>query len=256
MGTHDWTSSRGKNKSNTSMREGNGMIMRKVQLLGTVLVALCALGVFLTASAFALEFELAQWLANGSFLLGSFGSETAEEFSLENTEAKTGILCSALFEGTLGAEGRDEITKVLNLSGVEVPQLDESGATGGLDCVALSPAKTCETGSEFWPLNLPWVTELKLDKQVEEYYDLFVLNGNGLRPAYAILCLFMGASINELCEMGENSGGKVVNVTGGVEPTGLAEPLGICGGKSGIADITATGGLVTFNDDDTATVSE
>ncbi len=229
--------------------------MRRTKLFCVVVILVCALGALLASTAFALEFELGQWLANGAFLLSAFGSETNEEVAFENTEAKVGILCSTLLDGTLGPESSDEVTKMLNLSAVEIPELDEAGATGGLDCV--STGNVCENGSELWPVNLPWRTELVLDKQTGEFYDLYILNAASLRPAYFILCLELGVSMNELCEMGESTGTLIGNIVGGVELKGLAEPLGTCRGKSGVGDMTAGfGSTITFNDDDTVSVSE
>lgn len=231
--------------------------MKKIQLLGIALVALCAFSAFTTASAFAaLEFELAQWLANGARIATALASDTLGELSFENSEKKAGFLCSGLFEGTVGPESADVLTKLVSLANITIAELDESGATGGIACV--SDGKTCESG-EIWPLNFPILTELELDKgsSPEEYFDLLLPNEKGLLPAYFLLCLVLGISVDELCEAVSGSGGEVKNVTGGVEPVGKVEPEGTCGGTTGVGLITADpGGLITLTNGEPLTVSE
>lgn len=217
--------------------------MRKIQLLGiAALVVVCAFSALSTASASA-AFTLAEWLVGGAKFTGELVADTLGGLLLENTSSGGAILCSGLFEGTVAENGKDLITMVYNLSGTLIEELDETGATGGISCEG---EKICGTGSEVWPLHLPWVTDLELVTTEEKWFDLVLTNANGLLPAYFILCLVGSISVNELCEAANDSGSEVLNVTGGVEPMGLAEPLGKCGSTENVANIEAdAGGLIT-----------
>jgi hypothetical protein len=222
--------------------------MRKVQLLGIALVVLCAFSGFIAASAFA----TAEWLANGNPIAAPSNTETGGELAFFNEERKAGFLCSGVFGGTVGAGGADSITDVLNLALVEIKELDESGATGGVSCV--SDGNTCENGSEIWPVKLPFKTSLELRETggVNEYYDKIE------KAEYFVLCLAVGGLVDEteLCESATGAAGKVVNVAGGVEPTGSVEPLGTCNGHAGVGLITAdAGGLITLTNGEALTVS-
>jgi hypothetical protein len=221
-------------------------IMRKIQLLGIALVVVCAFSAFTVASASALTLVAAKWLANGAVVNANLAADTLGELLFENVLNGGAILCSGLFEGTVGANGVDNITKVFNLAGTEIPALDETGATGGLSC---SGEKTCETGSEIWPVGLPFKTQLDLDTEDGKFYDL-VLNAE-----YFILCLFFGSSINELCVAAAGTMGEVKNVAGGVEAVGSTEPLGTCNGNTEDGLITAEPNLLTVTGE-TLSVSE
>ncbi len=234
-------------------------IMRKIQLLGMVLVAMFAFSAFISSSAFAAEFELAQWLVGspGAKITAALASDTLGELTLLNDENGGGMLCSGLFEGTVGPESADEITMVYNLAGTLIEELDGTTAAGGVSCV--ESKETCETGSEVWPVNLPWKTELELNTVTGTYWDLVVPNGNGLTPAYFILCLALSGLVNveELCEALIGSGGELLNVTGGVEPFGEALPLGNCSSHTGVTVLLADpGGLITLTSGEALTVSE
>jgi len=232
--------------------------MRKILVFGVALMAVCAFSALSTVSAFAaLEFTPAKWLVGGLTFSGELLADTLGELLLENTSSGGAIICSGLFEGTVGEGGKDTVTMVYNLATPQelIEELDESGATKGISCTT---EKICATGSEVWPLNLPWVTDLVLDTtdSPEKWWDLVLPNANGLLPAYMILCLVGSSSIDELCEAVTESGSEVLNVAGGVEPFGLAEPLGTCGGTKGIADITPIAGGLTSVEGETLSASE
>jgi len=207
--------------------------MRKIHLVGLLTLAVCAFSAFGASSAFALTFALAEWLKNGAALTMTESATTEGELLFENVLNSGAILCSGLFEGNVGINGADEVTKVFNLSGTEIKELDESGATGGVSCTG---EKICENGSEIWPVGLPFKTSLELDTETGKFYDLI------LKAAYAILCLFLGASIEELCLAFEGSFGEVINGATDVEALGKVEPNGTCNGNAedGLIEVQGT----------------
>jgi len=229
--------------------------MRKFSLVGLGLVVVCAFSALATTSAFALGLTTAQWLVNGAKITANLPADTLGELLFEDTELGGAFLCSGLFEGTIGAEGQDETTMVFNLEGTLIEELDASSATGGLKCVA--DEKICLVNSEIWPVNLPFLTLLKLDtEEAEAYWDVYDLNANGLMPGYWIRCLTSLVTIEALCEAAVGAVDELLNVTGGVEPMGEFTPLGVCRGNPGIDLISNDpGGLITSSEG-TVSVSE
>jgi len=229
--------------------------MRKFSLVGLGLVVVCAFSALATTSAFALGLTTAQWLVNGAKITANLPADTLGELLFEDTELGGAILCSGLFEGTIGAEGQDETTMVFDLENKLIEELDSSAATGGLKCVA--DEKICLVNSEIWPVNLPFLTLLKLDtEETETFWDQLDLNANGLMPGYWIRCLTSLVTIEELCEAAVGAIGELLNVAGGVEPMGEITPLGTCRAIAGIGLISAdANGLITSSEG-TVSVSE
>jgi hypothetical protein len=174
---------------------------------------------------------LAQWLRNGAAITASTAVDATGEEKFENTENGAAFRCSALLEGTVGPSGAYEITKIFSLSGTEIKELDESGATGGLTCTT---TKLCET-AETWPVNLPYKIPLYRDGEGSGFGTVAEPNGTGGLPAYSISCKVLGIKVHELCEDAEESFGEVSNVASGVETVGSTKPPGKCGEKAGIA---------------------
>jgi hypothetical protein len=188
--------------------------------------------------------ESVAWLAGGTTITSSEAATTEGELLFEDLSTDAGFLCSVTYDGSVGASGSDEITKVLTLAGTEVSELDESGATGGLSCVSIS--KTCETGSELWPVNLPFKGQAVQTVEGEKFYNANLENGSKLLPAYYFLCLFLGASVDELCEARAESSGELGNGATDVELLG-AQTLATCKG-------TAEEGLYENNSEDVALI--
>jgi len=233
------------------------IMMRKIQVFGLVAMAVCAFGALTSSSAFALGFAAAKWLDNGKEATAGSLTTTEAELLFENAKLGAAILCSGIFDGTVGAAGVDEVTAVLTLGGVNVLALDETGATGGIKCTAETPtAKICEAESEIWPAKLPFKTQLDLDtEEVEKYFDLVV------EGEYFILCLVFGVSIDELCVAAAGSFGSVENEVGGVIATGAVSPLGECTKANGekekeVGLIESEFTLISLNSGDTLSVSE
>jgi hypothetical protein len=211
--------------------------MRKIYLIGLLALLVGAFSALSASSAFALTFTLAEWLNNGNAITANESVDTEGELLFENVLNGGAILCEGLFEGTVGANGADSITAVVNLAGATIASLDAAGSTGGIVC---SGVKICETGSEIWPVGLPFKTELNLDTEDGKFYDLI------LNAEYAILCLFLGGSIEELCVAAANTFGEVINGTTDVEALKSAEPNGTCNGNTLDGSITVDTSLTSL----------
>jgi hypothetical protein len=237
-------------EANQASEEGKayGKIMRKIQVLAMALVALCAFSSVVAASASALVTLLAEWLVKGAAVgATAVPTNTEGELLFENTEKSAGFLCSGLFEGKVQENGLDEVTKVFSLPGTtETKELDEESATSGISCVSIS--KICETGSEIWPVNLPYETLLVLQSGEEKFFDTILENKNKLTPAYWLLCLFLGASVNELCVSKAGAFGDVSNAATDVETLEAILPKATCGGH-------AETGLIENNSGDVALIA-
>jgi hypothetical protein len=208
--------------------------MRKIQLLGIALVAVCAFSALVTASAFALTFALAEWLEGGVAIAATKNVVAEGELLTANLSNGANYLCSREFDGTVGANGVDEVTQILDLALKLIPSLDPGVAGTGLVCgvdTAGEGAIGCKAGTELWPLNLPWKSELVLDTENGLFYDLVLLNASNLGPAYTILCLLkIGGEAEELCEItNDETWQQVANIATAVRPLGAVEPETNCG---------------------------
>ena len=233
--------------------------MKKIHLVGLMLLAVGAFSAFTSASAFALTFELANWLENGAIIAANKAATTEGELLFENVLAGASFLCSGKFDGTVGANGADEITEVLNLAGtIKINELDEAAATGGITCTVL---KICSS-AEIWPVNLPFKSELMLDTE-GGFYDLILKNAAGKLPAYFLLCTVLGIDATELCETVEGAFGafgEVSNAATDVETLGALTPLATCGGtnlEDGLIENNAENvALISLNSGATLAASE
>src|SRR6267143_7046848 len=107
--------------------------MRKIQIIGFALLAMCAFSASVTTSAFgALEYLLAFWLINAVGFTGTLPAQVTGEILLENLSNGGAIVCSGILDGLLVEEEPTEnlsdllIEKVLTLAGVEVGELTGS----------------------------------------------------------------------------------------------------------------------------------
>ena len=196
--------------------------MKKVQVVTLALLALFAFSAVLASSASAEVTLLAEWLVGGSPIVGkTLATETTGSILLEDSGVPAATICSGILDGTVGPNGTDEITMVLNLKSEEVK-------LGGL---ALSSAKgdcTNESGCnipiEVFPENLPWKTQLFLMEN-GKILDLIVSSG------YAVKCTELGIKIEDTCTIADTEL-EVLNdpVTGDAETpaNAIAEPLANC----------------------------
>ena len=232
--------------------------MRKLHLLGVVLIAVVAFGVVSAATASAVTFLLAEWLVGGAAVTSTVLTETTGELLFAENVTVLGVkidlkfLCSGIFVGDVGPDGADDITELLNLPKelIDLTPLVELG----LEC---TNDENCPEPLA-WADNLPWLTQLELmvDGSEEFFVDLLTPNGNG-NPGYHVVC--MGTTgLEDLCESTESIT-KVTNEAGGLN-TEFSESfttlsglkLANCGNAGpetdvveGLALITTTGGALT-----------
>jgi len=170
--------------------------MKKFQLMGVALVAVFAFSVVLSASASAAPtFLLAEWLVNGAAVTEAqeFNSETVGTLLLEDTKTllnASSVVCSGKLLGTIGFDGLDVISEVLNLSNEAIgPALTGTA----LSCEEES---VCEEGL-VWPLHLPWNTLLELmeqensEKKVEVFFVVLIEESatGGGKPGWEVECM-------------------------------------------------------------------
>jgi hypothetical protein len=168
----------------------------------------------------------AQWLESGTAITTSKATTAAGELLFENVLSGAALKCSVSFQGNVNTEGRFETTKLLSLSGTEIPELDESGATGGLACTSV---KSCES-PEIWPVDLPFKGEVGLDE--EKIFSSDLENGAKLLPAYSILCLVIGIDVMELCVAIKDTSDELSNGVTAVETLGEQQPDDTCNGTA------------------------
>jgi hypothetical protein len=182
--------------------------MRKIQLIGLALFAVFAFSAVMAASAFAETNML--WLVNGNEIL------TGELLPTETTGLLTlttllfgspvvSVHCEGTFDGSVGPNGEDEITEVLNTAKELINQLGEAPELA-LSCevVAISGTSRCVVGSlaELWPVNLPWHTQIELMAAgSNEWLDHLFGGGANKEPGYMVLCLnSSGGNEENTCE--------------------------------------------------------
>jgi hypothetical protein len=191
--------------------------MRRLHLLVLAVFAVSAFGAVLVASASAEETLLAEWLVGtaGSVITENLASETKGTLLLEDTKTLLGaaaVECAATLIGTVGPDGEDAVTEVLNLAGTPtgIPlsgvALIGNGAADGLVgsecktrtlCSAPSPASPIEV----WPLGLPWSTLLFLMEPSKEILNLiYSLGAAGTEVGYELLCLIGGLNVTDECK--------------------------------------------------------
>ena len=230
--------------------------MRKVQLLGIVLLALFAFGVF-TASAMATTL-LAEWLVGGVSVTTELLVEMSGELLLEDTKVpvigNATVLCSGIGVGWVGPNSLGWVSEVLSLNDEAISTTPLSGLS--LECAAQAG---CETSSVVlvWPVGLPYTSEVELVEQTGGPFFAALLNGSaGGNIGWEITsCLVLGISMEDECTAAggaaeltlegttllaiaslaflELIGSKLALCTQSKEETGLAEgqgPFALSGG--------------------------
>jgi hypothetical protein len=154
--------------------------MKKAHVLGLALFAVFAFSVMAVASASATTL---QWLAKGEKITSPLLSDAEGEIELGNNKAPllglVSVLCSGIFDGTVGPGAEDLITEVLNLSNEAITLAKPVSCTNVSQC----PKPTVA------PENLPWLTELEL--MGTETTPLFlnkILNGGKGEPTWWVMC--------------------------------------------------------------------
>jgi hypothetical protein len=225
--------------------------MKKIQTLGLALAALFVFSAMLAATASAEITLLAEWLAAGAAITTALASATTGEILLEDTKVpligKVAVVCSGILDGTVNANGVDEITKVLTLAGVETGTPLVAGT--GLLCTTQT---ACENNAdiEVWPLGLPWPT-LLFKMESGAFLDLVAKSG------YEVACLVLGA-VSDECTSTDTELLVQNGATGAETPSGSkAEPLANCsqGGAGAGNNETVGKALITLTEGGELTVS-
>ncbi len=171
--------------------------MKKLQIVGLVFVAMCAVGVLTAVPASAVTFLLAEWLANGVAVTTELTTEAAGELELTDTKTVFGeatILCSFILDGWVGPNSLDFVSEILNLDGTKIGTLTSGTA---LTCTAQN---VCETVSPvlIYPLHLPWEGNVELMEDTTSFLAN-LLSGTGGNPGWELTCLIVGLTVTDEC---------------------------------------------------------
>jgi hypothetical protein len=201
--------------------------MKKLHVAMLSLVALVAFSA-LVGTASAETTLLAEWLLNGAGVTTLTSTEGTGKLILEDAKIGLAMECEGTLDGSVGANGEDEITEVL-VAGVAItlPNTIVCKGIGG-----------CGAPAEASPEHLPWHTLLYLT-EAGGFRDEIV------SATYWSMCTILGFLVEEECTI---TGGSypVTSGTAGVEPSGEVTPLGTCttGGTASAAQKFVTGDLL------------
>jgi hypothetical protein len=216
--------------------------MRKLGILGAALFAVLA---FTALAASAASAEIALWLVNGADVLALTSAETEGTVLLRQYSEANGasilneVECTGIFDGSIGPEGEDEITKVLTTGTMVDVGADNATLTGeGLTCAvkfdagALTDCEVGATNALVYPANLPWHTQLEL---MADGTILDIITGTNGEPGWETVChkSLLGVEGAELCTgpastLMENFAGTPASVLGFFNAVPVAE-RGNCG---------------------------
>ncbi|MGA7703862.1 MAG: hypothetical protein WB998_03090, partial [Solirubrobacteraceae bacterium] len=124
-----------------------------------------------------------EWLAGEKSITTALASTSEGELTLGGTNGlkigiKSAVLCSGIFDGTVGPGAADTITEVLSLADVPVT------LAAPLTCTAV---ETC-TSATIAPVGLPWKTEL-----------LSTLDDELFNGGWEIVCKTPLGTVEETC---------------------------------------------------------
>jgi hypothetical protein len=212
------------------MGEGRS-IMRKFHV-ALALFGVLAFSAFAAVSASAETTLLAEWLFNGAAVTALLPVETEGTIFLSTLVLgikAVELECAGIFDGSVGPNGEDEITKVLNLAKEEISGTALVGLA--VDCTVIVGSGTakCLAGEllELWPLNLPWLTELFL-MESGAFLDRIFAGPNGA-PGYEAFCPVSG---------GENT---CTGATSSTITSGATDVIGVFDATSEKANCTLGG---------------
>jgi len=186
--------------------------MKRLQILGVALVAVFAVSAMVASLASAaVTFLLAEWLAAGAAITTAQASDAEGELELVALNGggfgvKVKVLCSGILDGTVGPGSEGTVTKLLSLTGVEIPTTALSGT--GLTC---TNDENCTEPLVWADLESPWKTELELMIDGTETFFVNLILAGG----YYVECLILGITTNELCSTAETAV-QTTNEAGGL----------------------------------------
>lgn len=203
---------------------------RALHIISTAPV-LMVLTVAFASTASAETTLLAEFLVNGVSVTSSTAAEGKGEIILEDSKAGIGVKCSGIADGTVGADGAGEVTKILTVAGVEVT------LTAPLLCKSNKFCEESSTDIEASPENLPISGKAFLQESGQ-------FAASGKNGAFSMSCLVLGIRTSDECTAVET---RIIieNVTGGIDAVGKSTPNNNCtigGTESG--EVTAVAGNV------------
>jgi hypothetical protein len=197
-------------------------MIKKHHIFGLALLALFAFSAIMAVSASAETTLLAEWLIKEKAIEELTSVEMSGEILYEDTGVKGHVVCSGVYDGSVGFSGEAEITEVLTLEGSVVslssPQLCKS-ASG-------SACEENATDIEISPEKLPWHVLMYLKENGSFSADVVS------EAEHVVTCLDLGLKITDTCKV-TGATGEVMNSTFSAEAKGAEAPLGSCslGGK-------------------------
>ena len=132
---------------------------------------------------------------------------------------KIDVVCSGVFDGSIGPNGADDITELLELTtGTRIT--NELVETSGILCTNTT---NCPEPL-VWAFGLPWLTltELMVDGTEEFFVDLLTSTVAGQAIGYHIVC--MGSGLSDLCTTTE-AVAKLTNEANGTVDGEFSEPF-------------------------------
>ncbi len=151
----------------------------------------------------------AEWLDNGAAITSAQLVESEGELLLGDTVlgVKVDILCSAIFVGSVGPSGEDELTEMLTLAGEAISKTP-----------LVEPSLTCTNDENcaealVWAVNLPWQSQLTLMEQGTESFFEDASSSENEAVGFYISCMSLG--ITDTCTA-STTATNATNITGGV----------------------------------------
>jgi hypothetical protein len=216
--------------------------MKRSQMLFILFIAVLGLGAIGASSASAVTL-LAEWLLNGSAIVTPDLVEIPGELNITDLDAggvgiTSELLCTIIFDGTVGPGSADLITEVLTLTGVKMVEPLATGAA--LEC---TNSKNCES-PKAWYEGLPWETEAELLEQTAgTFFADYLLNS-----AFVSECTILGIKAEELCtapvmaiELTNEAAGTVKWVFSDPFQELAGFKLGECGSHAEVTEVAGTG---------------
>lgn len=209
---------------------------------------------FFAATASAENTLLALWLWNGTEVTELLSVEVKGSTLLEDTKTVAGavaVLCTATADGSVGSNGEDETTEILNALSEKIGTTlgglallgTGAGSGEGSECKAV---KACAEGTTSSPievtlLGLPWHSLLFQDETSGLALDLLF---GATEIGYEVLCLILGVNAEDKCtapnddfevEVLNEIEGAAIPANAGTSPMALCSQSGEETGKN-IAD--------------------
>lgn len=172
--------------------------MRNLKLPGVLALVFSVSLTVIVASASAVEFLLAEWLAVGEPIVVAKAADAEGELLLEDNKAlgvKVDVICSLVLKGTVGADGEGEFSTLTNLAGEEISKEVLLGRA--LACLNV---ENCAS-PKVWAEEGPWKTlaELMVDGTTN-FFDNLVVG-----EAWHLECTILGTKATDLCKTAETA---------------------------------------------------